>query len=146
MGLVSAAFIFTCEGNVDTLVSGASPTKVFYLFELPALMANDKITSINNVPKTEFLKIYNSDKQDAAYQTHRKICETEIDRLGILARRKGKRSPEWRIWQEQKEQFYADGKQQDLIRVCKNILIQKAAAAAPALKKATVAAPLLVFI
>lgn len=121
MGFVSAAFIFCCEGNVDTLVSGANPTKVFYLFELPALMANPKITSINGVPKTKFLETYDSGKTDATYQTYRMICTTEIDRLGILAHSKGKKSQEWKIWKEQKELFYADSKQRDVINVHKSI-------------------------
>lgn len=121
MGFVSAAFILSSQGNVDTLVCGAGTQKVFYLFELPAIMANDKITSINGVPKEKFAKIYNSGAKDAVYQTYRAICESEIARLGELAHKKGKRSAEWRIWKEQRNFFRIDNKQRDVINVHKNI-------------------------
>lgn len=127
MGFVSAAFIFSCKGNVDTLVCGASPQKVFYMFELPALMANEKITSINNVPKDRFLKVYNSGKENAAQQTYSLICESEIARLGVLAQKKGKASKEWEIWEEQKKLFHVDTKQKQVVDVFKAILNQKIA-------------------
>lgn len=78
MGFVSVAMILAASGPVETLVCGADPSKVFLTYELPALMANTRITSINGVPADVFRKIYYSGKPDAVYRTFQKICHSEV--------------------------------------------------------------------
>ena len=113
MGFASAALIFASRGNVETIVSGAALNKVFYLFELPALMANKKIKRINGVKIDEFRKIYYSGDKDAAYQTFQKICESEVELLHKKAKACGmrKNALPWRRYNIQSQLWQAEKKE-----------------------------------
>ena len=84
MSFASAALMQVAEGDVETLVCGASLEGVFFKTELPVLMANLEVTSINGVDADRLRKIFFSGRKDAAYLTFRKICQGEL----ALARRR----------------------------------------------------------
>src|SRR6185312_686204 len=78
MAYASEVFMGVAKGDVETLVCGAALNGIFYTFELPALLKNPKVTSINGVDADRLRKIYFSGKPDAAYQTFRKVCQGEL--------------------------------------------------------------------
>lgn len=77
MSFASVALVSVAKGDVETLVSGADERGVFYTRELPALMANKNVRSINGVDAEKLRTIYLSGKEDATYQTFHKICQSE---------------------------------------------------------------------
>jgi hypothetical protein len=74
----SEFFMQAAKGNVETCIAGAGTNSVSYLYEIPALMKNVKVTSINDIPISVFQKIYFSGASDAHYQTFQKICQAEV--------------------------------------------------------------------
>lgn len=49
-------------GDITAFVNGAEEHRVFYSVELPALLRNENVTSINSVPRAELLDLYNTQK------------------------------------------------------------------------------------
>jgi hypothetical protein len=64
------------SGDVSTRIVGAEDTSVFRKVELPTLLDNDKVTSINGVPRDELRQQYAADPE-AAYA---KVRDGELDR------------------------------------------------------------------
>ncbi len=126
MGFVSAAYIFTSRDHVETVVAGASFEKVFYLFELPALMLNPEIKTINAVSADRFRKIYFSGHPNAAYETYKMICESEVALFKKRAKAAGKGTPSWQLWKEQHAVWQADLSQFRAVSVFRGILSKKA--------------------
>jgi len=52
----SRRFIAAASGNITAFVDGADPRSVFMTVELPNILKNDKITTINGVDKFKFAK------------------------------------------------------------------------------------------
>ncbi|MDE1900606.1 MAG: hypothetical protein KGI37_03040 [Alphaproteobacteria bacterium] len=77
MMFASVVLVSVAKGDVETRVCGADERGIFYTKELPALMANKKISSINGVSIERLRAIYYSEAKDATYQTFRKICQGE---------------------------------------------------------------------
>jgi hypothetical protein len=67
------------EGDVNTYVCGSRPTSTYRSTEQPELLANEKVTSINGVPREELAKM---DKDEA----HAAICRAELERDRAIAR------------------------------------------------------------
>ena len=55
-GVASERMIRNAKGDVRTFVEGADPRSVFCRIELPNILANEKIITINGVDKYEFAK------------------------------------------------------------------------------------------
>ncbi len=52
----SRRFIAAASGNITAFVDGADPRSVFMTVELPNILKNDKITTINGIDKIKFAK------------------------------------------------------------------------------------------
>lgn len=66
------------KGDVETLICGASFDSISYVVEMPALLKNPKIKSINGVDADKLRKTFFSGQPDAAYETFRKLCQGEL--------------------------------------------------------------------
>jgi len=62
------------SGDAKTCVAGARPDSVFRRDELPALVDNEKVTSVNGVPREELKQLHSQDSE-AAFN---KVCAAEI--------------------------------------------------------------------
>lgn len=79
MAYASEKLVQIAKGDVETLVCGADlKIGIFFTVELPALLKNPKVISINGVSADRLRKIYFSGRPDAAYQTFRKVCQGEL--------------------------------------------------------------------
>ena len=74
MRYTSCRFAEEISGDVFTAVCGAGTNKVFYEIELPALVANPKVTSINGLSMDVVRDRYHQDP----YETFRLICVAEL--------------------------------------------------------------------
>lgn len=83
----SRRFIKAAFGEVATAVCGANKKRVFYDAELPVLVKNDKITTINGLPR-ELVKAFYDINRDEAYQL---ICWAELLEAKRKADRTGKK-------------------------------------------------------
>ena len=72
----STKFARSVSGNVTTRVIGAEPDTLFRSKELPALLENQKVTSINGVSREELKALYDRDKE-AAFN---RVCLGELER------------------------------------------------------------------
>lgn len=59
--LASKRFIAAASGNVTAFVENADPRSTFVSVELPQILQNDRITTINGEDKFEFAKMFNKD-------------------------------------------------------------------------------------
>ncbi|MGE0108827.1 MAG: hypothetical protein AB7S81_03545 [Bdellovibrionales bacterium] len=78
MRFVSREFAKTCYGDIETAVCGADLNNVFFEVELPELIRNDKIKTINKLPMQRIRDIYLT---QGAYVAHREICKAELQLL-----------------------------------------------------------------
>ena len=56
--VASRRFIEAASGNVSAFVDGADPRSVFRSMELPTILQNEHIRTINNMDKYAFAKIF----------------------------------------------------------------------------------------
>ena len=70
----SHKFASSVSGDVTTRVIGAAEDSAFRQVELPTLLANDKVTAINGVPREELKSLFEKDPE-AAFN---KVCESEL--------------------------------------------------------------------
>lgn len=98
---VSRTFIENIEGDVETCVCGADLNRVFYQVEMEALIANDKVTTINGVPRETLKDILKSGDPDAKYKTFTAICEAELKM--IYARATDPSNKHQKFWAEDYE-------------------------------------------
>ncbi|MFM7530743.1 MAG: hypothetical protein ACKO63_20045, partial [Nodosilinea sp.] len=59
---VSKKYAEQAVGDITAFVYGAEEKRIFYSAELPALLKNENITSINSVPRAELSDWYNNQK------------------------------------------------------------------------------------
>ncbi|MDD3182246.1 MAG: hypothetical protein PHD48_05525 [Alphaproteobacteria bacterium] len=78
MRFASREFAKACYGHVETAVCGAGLNRVFFEVELPELMRNDRVETINDVPMQRIKDIYFT---QGAYVAYREICKAELDML-----------------------------------------------------------------
>lgn len=78
MRFASREFAKACYGHVETAVCGAGLNRVFFEVELPELMRNDRVKTINDVPLQKIKDIYFT---QGAYVAYREICKAELDML-----------------------------------------------------------------
>jgi len=76
MRFTSSEFIKAASGHVETAVCGDDLTKIFFEVELPELIKNERIDTINNVPTARIRQIYFA---QGAYVAFREICRAEIE-------------------------------------------------------------------
>lgn len=83
----SRRFAENAEGDVQTNVIDARTDWVFRDVELPALLANESVTSINGIPVDQ-LRIVNDDKTLDLDWAYEKVCEAELarDRACVMTR------------------------------------------------------------
>lgn len=74
MSRVSRAYIKSAFGYAATAVCGASHNRIFYRYELPALVSNDKIKAANQLPR-EMVRDFYAINKDEAFQL---ICWAEL--------------------------------------------------------------------
>lgn len=72
----STKFARSVSGNVTTRVIGAEEDTIFRSKELPALLENQKVSSINGVSREELKALYDRDKE-AAFN---RVCEGELQK------------------------------------------------------------------
>lgn len=58
--VASQRFIEAASGNVSAFVQNADPRSVFRSMELPTILQNKRIQTINNLDKYEFAKIFSN--------------------------------------------------------------------------------------
>ncbi|MDD2325004.1 MAG: hypothetical protein PHW63_03195 [Alphaproteobacteria bacterium] len=78
MRFASREFAKACYGHVETAVCGAGLNRVFFEVELPELMRNDRVETINDVPLQKIKDIYFT---QGAYVAYREICKAELNML-----------------------------------------------------------------
>ncbi len=66
------------EGDVRTYVVGGKAAGTFRQVELPALLENPKVSSINGVPREELKKLYDADPSVEKLVVLNRICEAEL--------------------------------------------------------------------
>lgn len=85
MAFVSEEFIKAAYGEVETAVCGADTNNIFYRVELPALVANKKVTSINGLPMDMVRDIFVLDP----YEAFRVVCIAELHEAKEHAQKTG---------------------------------------------------------
>ena len=85
MNKASARYAQNARGHVKTFVCGARPNRTFRQVELPIIVKNSKIKSINGIPRRAFEKAY-AKNADRAF---RGICLAELRQDRREARRTG---------------------------------------------------------
>lgn len=75
MRFASHEFAKACYGHVETAVCGADLDKIFFEVELPELMRNPRVKTINNIPMKKLVAMYET---QGAYVVHREICKAEL--------------------------------------------------------------------
>jgi len=105
MRFASREFAKACYGNVETSVCGAGLDRVFFEAELPELIKNQRIETINDVPMQRIREIYQT---QGAYVAYREICKAELN----LSRKKVEESntPENREDLRDRLQFFKRAK------------------------------------
>lgn len=78
MRFASREFAKACYGSIETAVCGADLNNVFFEVELPELVRNKRIKTINNIPMQRIRDIYFT---QGAYIAHREICKAELQLL-----------------------------------------------------------------
>jgi len=78
MSEVSQTFIESIYGEVETCVCGAAFDRVFYQVELQALIDNDKITTINGIPRTKLKKLLGTGDEESKHKVFTEICLGEL--------------------------------------------------------------------
>ena len=78
MRFASREFTKACYGHVETAVCGAGLDKVFFEVELPELIRNKRIETINDMPMQRFRDVYYT---QGAYVAFREICKAELHML-----------------------------------------------------------------
>ena len=78
MRFASREFAKACYGHVETAVCGAGLNRVFFEVELPELIRNDCVETINDIPLQRIKDIYFT---QGAYVAYREICKAELDML-----------------------------------------------------------------
>jgi hypothetical protein len=96
----SKKFAEAISGDTFTAVCGAGLNKVFFEVELPALVANFKVTSINGVPMDLVRDLYNADP----YQAFRLICIAELQEVKQNAQKTGKKE-DWDDYKTRRKFF-----------------------------------------
>jgi hypothetical protein len=84
--MVSARFVEATTGPVVTLVGGAAPDRVFAQTEVPALLRNNKITTVDGIPRALLAQL----TPDQAFDAIRAISEVRIAGLRIEVDAAGK--------------------------------------------------------
>jgi hypothetical protein len=74
MSLASKRYAQSAQGNVKTFVCGSRPNSVFRKTELPTLLSNNKVTSINGIDRGALAKMHKANP-DRAY---RAVCLAEL--------------------------------------------------------------------
>jgi len=85
---LSARFAADAEGEVVTLTGGASRNRVFYQTELPVILNNPRVTSIDGIPRSAFAGL----SIDEAFQLIIASSEERAARLRIAVDEDGKPS------------------------------------------------------
>ena len=75
MRFASRAFVKASFGQVATAVCGAATNRIFFEIELPELMSNGRIETINGIEADRVRGIYHTKGSYAAFH---KICQAEI--------------------------------------------------------------------
>lgn len=75
---LSRKFAASLSGKVVTNVCGADPSRVFFSDELPELVQNNKIVTINNVPWKKIKDAYFSHPITGPQEAYKIICRSEI--------------------------------------------------------------------
>lgn len=78
MRFASREFAKACYGHVETAVCGLGLDRVFFEVELPELVRNDRIKTINDIPMQRIRDIFNT---QGAYIAAREICKAELSLL-----------------------------------------------------------------
>jgi hypothetical protein len=121
---ISRLFVCSSNGHAHTAVCGANKKRIFYRVELhalavdipdliDALLKNDDITHVNEVPVDKIRTLYNTGKHDAAY---RLICLSELRLMARCARRAEEKSKTalalwfWKEYAERKELYLLERK------------------------------------
>ena len=69
----SRHFAANAQGNVDTYVIGAERQRTFRCYELPALLKNENVTSINGIDRKRLAQLNKTDAFD-------RVCQAELER------------------------------------------------------------------
>lgn len=75
MRFASREFAKTCSGHIETHVCGAGIDKVFFEVELPELIRNSRVKTINDIPLQRIKDIYLT---QGAYIAYREVCKGEL--------------------------------------------------------------------
>ncbi len=75
---LSRKFAESVSGKIQTRVCGAAKDRVFFTDELPALVRNDKIDTINNIPWEKIRDAYFSDPIEGPDRAFKLICKGEM--------------------------------------------------------------------
>ncbi|MGE0108364.1 MAG: hypothetical protein AB7S81_01175 [Bdellovibrionales bacterium] len=84
MRFASREFVKRASGHIETHVCGADLENVFYEVELPELIRNDKIETINGIPMQRIRDIYLT---QGAYIAYREVCKGELGLSQTRAKR-----------------------------------------------------------
>ena len=88
---LSRKFTQALSGTVETAVCGADKDRVFRMIELPELMANSKVKTINSIPWKTVSDLYKSHPVDGPEKAFNLICRSEL-RLALRRARDEKTS------------------------------------------------------
>lgn len=75
MRFASREFAKACSGHIETHVCGAGIDKVFFEVELPELIRNSRVKTINDIPLQRIKDIYLT---QGAYIAYREVCKGEL--------------------------------------------------------------------
>lgn len=75
---LSRKFIQSLSGDIVTVVCGADKGRVFFQDELPEIVRNTKIKTINGVPWAKIRDLYFSDPKYGPYKAFQYICLSEL--------------------------------------------------------------------
>jgi hypothetical protein len=75
----SESYASQTQGDAQTFVVGASERSTFRSSEMPALLNNERVNSINGVPREDLKEIYDRD-QNGPEDAFNKICDAELQR------------------------------------------------------------------
>lgn len=90
---VSRAFIRAAFGHAATAVCGAATERVFFQVELPELIGNARIETVNGIDMTRVRAIY---RNEGAYAAFRKVCQAEV----AMAYKRAKRESTQAAWND----------------------------------------------
>jgi hypothetical protein len=75
MRFASREFAKACSGHIETHVCGAGIDKVFFEVELPELIRNGRVETINDIPMRRIKDLYLT---QGAYIAYREVCKGEL--------------------------------------------------------------------